>query len=127
MSGTLTNLPSIPSLDLYYTSSTTNLRHSATVPIAGGTFTTTVPANCVFTLNGYHIPSLAVSLLTTNEATSVVLSWTGSLTNYALESTTNLNLPSWIPPTNAPQPDGGQQSVTVTPAVPQQFFRLHRF
>ncbi len=127
LSGTLTNLPSVSSMDLYYTSSSTNLRHSATVPVANGTFAAIVPADCVFTLNGYYVPSLAVSLLTTNETTSMVLSWNSSLTNYVLESTTNLNLPSWLSLTNTPQQNSGQQNVTITPVIQRQFFRLRRF
>ncbi|MGD0208345.1 MAG: hypothetical protein ABSC89_12135, partial [Verrucomicrobiota bacterium] len=56
LSGTLTNLPSVTNLDLYYTSSTTNLAHDATVPVANGVFTATVPADCVFTFSGFSLP-----------------------------------------------------------------------
>ena len=56
LSGTLTNLPSVSSLDLYYTSSTTNLAHDATVPVTNGVFTATVPADCVFTFSGFSLP-----------------------------------------------------------------------
>ena len=56
LSGTLTNLPSVSSLDLYYTSSTTNLAYDATVPVTNGVFTATVPADCVFTFSGFSLP-----------------------------------------------------------------------
>jgi hypothetical protein len=125
LSGTLTNLPSVSSLDLYYTSSTTNLAHGATVPVTNGVFTATVPADCVFTFSGFS-PQIAVSLLFTNQAKNIVLSWASALTNYVLEGTTNLNPPSWSLLTNTPQLNGEQQSVTIVPATQQQFFRLHQ-
>ncbi len=53
LSGTLTSLPSVGSLELYYTDSTSNLRDSGAVPVNSGSFAATVPANCVFTLVGY--------------------------------------------------------------------------
>ena len=48
--GALTSLPAIPSMDLYYTSSTTNLCYGGSVAVNNGTFSVTVPADCVFTL-----------------------------------------------------------------------------
>jgi len=54
LSGTFTSLPPVCSLELYYTDSTSNLRHSGTVPVNSGSFVMTVPANCVFTLVGYN-------------------------------------------------------------------------
>jgi hypothetical protein len=50
LSCALTSLPAIPSLDLYYTSSTTNLCYGGSVAVNNGTFSVTVPADCVFTL-----------------------------------------------------------------------------
>ena len=52
LSGTLTSLPTVGSLELYYTDSTSNLRDSGAVPVNNGSFAATVPANCVFTLVG---------------------------------------------------------------------------
>ena len=66
LSGVLTNLPPVASFDLYYTDSTTNLCHSATVPVTNGSFSATVPANCVFTLVGFDPARIAVSVLITN-------------------------------------------------------------
>jgi O-glycosyl hydrolase len=126
LSGTLTNLPSITNLDLYYTSSTTNLCHSATVPVANGVFTAIVPADCIFSLSGFSPPKIAVSLLFSNQAKNIVLSWTSLQTNYVLEGTTNLNPPSWLPVTNTPQPNGEQQGITIAPAAQRQFFRLRQ-
>ena len=46
----LASLPAIPSLYLYYTSSTTNLAYGGSVPVTAGEFSAVVPANCVYTL-----------------------------------------------------------------------------
>jgi hypothetical protein len=50
LSCALTSLPAIPSLYLYYTSSTTNLCYGGSVGVTNGAFSAVVPANCVFTL-----------------------------------------------------------------------------
>jgi O-glycosyl hydrolase len=50
LSGTLTNLPSVSSLELYYTDSTNNLVQSDTVPVTDGSFSVSVPPDSVFTL-----------------------------------------------------------------------------
>ena len=50
LSCALTSLPAIPSLDLYYTSSTANLASGAHVTVNNGAFSVVVPADCVFTL-----------------------------------------------------------------------------
>jgi O-glycosyl hydrolase len=60
LSCALTSLPAIPSLDLYYTSSTTNLCYGGSVSLTNGTFSVVVPADCVFTLaSANHAPSLS--------------------------------------------------------------------
>jgi hypothetical protein len=46
----LASLPAIPSLYLYYTSSTANLAYGGSVPVNNGEFSAVVPANCVYTL-----------------------------------------------------------------------------
>jgi O-glycosyl hydrolase len=125
LSGTLTNLAPISSLALYYTSSTTNLAFKTNVIVTSGVFTTTVPADCVFTLSGFP-PRLAVSPMFTNGIQNLILSWPGALTNYALESATNFNLSSWSVVTNSPQFGGFQQSVILAPSGQRQFFRLHQ-
>ena len=57
LSGSLTNLPAVASLELYYTASNTNLFHSATFPVTNRSFSATVPANCVFTLQSFAPPA----------------------------------------------------------------------
>jgi hypothetical protein len=52
LSGTLSTLPDVTLLDLYYTDIDNNLVHSASLPVTNGLFTATVPADCVFTLVG---------------------------------------------------------------------------
>jgi O-glycosyl hydrolase len=66
LSSVLTNLPAIANLDLYYTDSTTNLCHSATIPLTNNAFTTTIPGDCVFTLSGFDQSKITVSVLLTN-------------------------------------------------------------
>ena len=50
LSCALASLPSISSLDLYYTSSSVNLSYAGQVPVNNGAFSVSVPADCVFTL-----------------------------------------------------------------------------
>ena len=54
----------------------------------------------------------------------VVLSWPTNAVGYALETTTNLNLPVWIP-AGAPAIVGTQYSVTNGASIGKQFFRLN--
>ena len=53
LSGALVSLPTVPYLELYYTSATTNLANGGSVAVNNGTFSATIPANCVFTLTGF--------------------------------------------------------------------------
>ncbi len=46
----LAGLPAVPAMNLYYTSSNVNLANGGQVPVSGGSFSITVPADCVFTL-----------------------------------------------------------------------------
>jgi O-glycosyl hydrolase len=50
LSCALTSLPSIPSLELYYTTSTTNLCDGGPVTVNNGAFSVVIPASSVFTL-----------------------------------------------------------------------------
>jgi hypothetical protein len=54
LSGLLTNLGPMQRLSLHYTSATTNLAYGGEVPVgSNGTFTATIPGDCVFTLVGF--------------------------------------------------------------------------
>jgi hypothetical protein len=65
LSCALTSLPAIPSLALYYTSSTTNLCYGGSVAVNNGAFSVVVPADCVFTLTYTNtVAGLAVPLVT---------------------------------------------------------------
>jgi O-glycosyl hydrolase len=88
LSAVLTNLPPVASLDLYYTDSTTNLCHSATVPVTNGLFAITVPAACVFTLTGFDPAKIAVSVLITNPADGACYSAPAIIPIQATASTT---------------------------------------
>jgi hypothetical protein len=50
LSCALTSLPAIPGLELYYTSSATNLCYGGSVALTNDAFSVVVPADCVFTL-----------------------------------------------------------------------------
>jgi hypothetical protein len=50
------------------------------------------------------------------------LYWTGSNTNYVLQSTTNLASPNWMNVSNFVPSSAG--NFTVTNPLPAQFFRL---
>jgi O-glycosyl hydrolase len=68
-------------------------------------------------------PTLTATL-TTN---GLCLSWLSSATNYVLETTTNLGLPTnWVVITNVAQSTNHLQTVALTPKAQQQFFRLLR-
>ena len=61
LSGALASLPTVPNLDLYYTSPTTNLANGGSVAVNNGTFSATIPANCVFTLTGFTGVNVALT------------------------------------------------------------------
>ena len=61
LSGALASLPAVPHLDLYYTSATANLAYGGSVAVNGGTFSATIPADCVFTLTGSTGVSVALT------------------------------------------------------------------
>jgi hypothetical protein len=56
LSGMLTSLPTVGSLELYYTDSMNNVLDIATIPVSNGSFTATLPADCVFTLAATNLP-----------------------------------------------------------------------
>jgi len=58
---TLQSAPAVTSMDLYYTSATVNMVHSASVAVSNGTFTATIPADCVFTLAGATGVNVAIT------------------------------------------------------------------
>jgi len=52
LNGSLKNLPAIRSLQLYYTDANKNVKKNSDVKVAGSSFKTEIPANCIFTLTG---------------------------------------------------------------------------
>jgi hypothetical protein len=113
-------------LDLYYTDIHTNLAYGSTCGVTNGAFAATVPANCVFTLVGQD-PSKIVPLLNIAAGSNIfAISWPGPLTNYFVETTTDLTSTGlWQSLTIVPQLIAGRQTVTVAPTGQQQYFRLH--
>ena len=59
LSCALTSLPSIPSLQMIYTSSSANLASGGQVAVNNGTFSVSIPASCVFTLTYTNAGALA--------------------------------------------------------------------
>jgi hypothetical protein len=121
----LQSLPPIANLDLYYTSASTDLCHSATVAVSNGNFSFTVPADCIFTVSGFSQsrPVLRAQAV----AGGITVSWPLTATNYLLEACGGVDgANSWSAVTNAPQPNGQDVFVTVPTAEQQQFFRLRK-
>ena len=63
LNGTIANLPSISNFETYYTNDTENVRKGGNVAVKGKAFTTTIPANCIFTLTGTAMKSKPASIL----------------------------------------------------------------
>jgi hypothetical protein len=112
LSGTLSSLPTVSSLEMYYTDSTTNLSDRGAVPVTSSSFVATVPANCVFTLVGSSAapgaPVITQALLT---ADGFIMRGNNGVPfrNYRVVSTTNVALPQtqWMAlATNAFGPGG---------------------
>jgi O-glycosyl hydrolase len=61
LSGALASLPTVPHLELYYTSPTANLADGGSVAVNNGAFSATIPANCVFTLTGFTGVNVALT------------------------------------------------------------------
>jgi len=100
--GTNVSLPFVvPHLDLYYTSATTNLASGGSVPVTNATFSATIPANCVFTLNYSTPPPLVVT--TTNlpsakigETYSFPLAASGGVAPYVWGVASNASAPAGL-------------------------------
>jgi uncharacterized repeat protein (TIGR01451 family) len=67
------------------------------------------------------LPILSVSLLSTNR---VRLSWPVALTNFSLESKTNLPQASWLSINEAPTISSNERVVIQTNSFPSSFYRL---
>jgi O-glycosyl hydrolase len=66
LSGSLASLPTLSSLDLYYTSASANLAYGGSVEVANQSFSATIPADCVFTLTGFNSITLTNGILSSN-------------------------------------------------------------
>ncbi len=67
VSGNLNNLPAFTSLDLYYTTATSNMVHVSGIPVVNGSFSASVPGNSVFTLTGFVPAAVAIVAQPTNQ------------------------------------------------------------
>jgi O-glycosyl hydrolase len=123
LEGKLESIPSIASLDLYYTSSSTDLCFSASVAVTNGTFAVAVPGDCIFTLIGSS--QLPPALRAQVSAGAITISWPSLATNYLLEASGGFDSTSaWSTVTNAPQQSGQEFFITVPASGQQHFFRL---
>ena len=79
-------------------------------------------------LAGAHrVQSAAVQIGIKPAGKNVLLSWPASLTNYVLQSTTNLAPASWLTVSNVvPVLDNNSFTVTVTNTARARFFRLYK-
>ena len=66
-----------------------------------------------------------VSLTIRHEGTNVRISWTSSVADWGLQSTTGLSSPNWQPVPGTPEVNGNERSLLV-PRGDQAFFRLSR-
>jgi O-glycosyl hydrolase len=124
----LQSLPLISSIDLYYTSSSTDLCYSATVAVTNGNLVVSVPGDCIFTLTGFSGVSHAPPILRADiGAGAITISWPSTATNYVLEASSGIDGTSnWSAVTNAPQQSAQEIVVTIPASVLQQFFRLRK-
>lgn len=65
-------------------------------------------------------------LISARSGTNIILAWQASATDFALQSTTNLNSGNWFPVPFSPSVVNGQNTVTNPISGAQQFFRLIR-
>ena len=86
--GSLSDLPAVASLDLYYTTSSSNLVHAETVPVINGQFTITAPPSSVFTLTGFDPAKLILSVSLTSPANGTRLAAPATIPIGAQASTT---------------------------------------
>jgi len=119
LSGTLSSLPVVNSLELYYTDSSTNLCDNGAVSVNNRSFTATVPTNCVFTLVGSVVPPyLFTPLALGNNFSFTLTGETGQV--YSIEVSTNLL--NWTAVTNLTLTNGTTQ-VNQPITAGGQFFR----
>jgi O-glycosyl hydrolase len=89
LSGALASLPTVPHLDLYYTSPTANLANGGSVAVNNGTFSATIPADCVFTLTGFTGVNVALTSPVNgaqfNEPATIPLAATATTTAGSIE------------------------------------------
>jgi hypothetical protein len=88
LAGTLTAVPAVPKLELYYTSSSTNLYHGATIQITNNVFSASIPADCVFTLASFDPAQASVSVAITNPVNGARFSAPANVPIYASAATT---------------------------------------
>jgi hypothetical protein len=122
------SLPPIDNLDLYFTSSSTDLCYSATIAVTNGNLAVTVPADCIFTLTGFSGVSQSPPILRPKVvAGAITISWPTPATNYVLEASARVDGTStWSAVTNAPQQSGQEVFVTIPTSGQRQFFRLRK-
>ena len=121
LSCVLTSLPTIPSLNLYYTTSTTNLAQGATVGVTNGNFSVAIPANSVFTLTYSNAATFYLTPSRQNGSLGLSLSGTAGLT-YQFQASTNLA--NWVALTNIMNTNGTIVFTdTNMPAFSTRFYR----
>ena len=117
----LSSLPAIPAVDLYYTTSTTNLAHGARVGVTNSVFSVTVPADSVFTLTYVNAtPYFLTPIVVNGNVTLFLLGAAGS--TYQIQSSPDLT--NWTSLTNIINPSGMVQFTdTNTASFSVRFYR----
>ena len=89
LSCALTSLPTIPRVDLYYTSSTTNMAYDGHINVTNGVFSVTVPADSVFTLTYSNTQAYFLAPTLQNGGVELVLAGAAGFT-YQIQVSSNL-------------------------------------
>lgn len=88
-SGTLANLPAVPSFEYYTTTNSVNLQRGSDVVVTGGAFSVVAPGNGIFTLTtaaptDQTPPSAPTNLQATGSIGAANLSWTPATDNIGI-------------------------------------------
>ncbi len=89
LSGNLKSLSSIGSLELYYTDANNNLRDNGAVSVNNGSFSVTIPGDCVYTLVASGTPAVTVSASITSPADGATFTAPATIQLQATASTSS--------------------------------------
>ena len=91
----------------------------------GPTLIFTMASNLTFTANFANLtnPPLAIA---SSGSSAVVVSWPAAVTNFTLQTNSNIASTNWVNDGSGLQTNGTVESVTITPPSGKLFFRLKK-